>query len=173
VNGRYRIAIRKKQYEHDVSHVLDRPSDGISITGVLRQSAGDPGDVLGLVCVSERPGSGYAFMIWPNEREFLESNLQIDKILRREREPQLLAQGQDDVVKPRGAANRVRVDCVGARGRTPARLTLYANGKLVAYARDPSGYGRFEGVGLRAWNNAGRATALFDEVVVRQLEPAD
>jgi hypothetical protein len=171
VNGRYRIAIRKSMYGPSVSHDLDHPSKAISVTAVLRQSAGGRGDGLGVACVSKRPTVGYELLIGPRDRGSDTANMVV-KTFREQKKPDALTWGDDEAVKPRGAVNRIRVDCVGASARTPARLTLYANGKLILQATDPRGYKRFEAIGLYAWSNAGGTTALFDDLVVRELKRA-
>jgi hypothetical protein len=78
---------------------------------------------------------------------------------------------QHYAINPRGEVNRIRADCFGARGAAPARLALYANGKLVAEATVPHGYKRFDHVGVYAFNDTGGTTALFDDLVVRELKP--
>lgn len=172
VNGRYRIAIDKSEYGHEVSHDLDHLSKAISVTAVLRQSAGGRGDGLGVACVSRRPTAGYELLIGPSDRNFGDIADIISKRFRGTKEPEALTWDQNDAVKQRGADNRIRADCVGASARTPARLRLYANGKLILQATDPGGYRRFEAIGLVAWSKAGGTTALFDDVVVRQLKRA-
>jgi hypothetical protein len=172
VSGRYRIAIRKTGYGHHVTHDLDHPSGAITVTAVIRQSAGGRGDGLGVACLSRRPSVGYDLLIGPSDREFGDLANIISKAFREPKEAAPLIWDQNDEVKPRGADNRIRADCVGASARRPARLALYANGKLILQATDPRGYRRFEAIGLLAWSKAGGTTALFDDVVVRQLPQA-
>jgi hypothetical protein len=77
----------------------------------------------------------------------------------------------EPAIKPLGEDNRIRADCIGARGRTPARLLLYANGKLIVRPTVPHGFRRFDGIGLYNYSDSGGTTALFDDLVVRELKP--
>jgi uncharacterized RDD family membrane protein YckC len=168
-NGGYRISIRDTKYTRFAAYLLDRgPASAISVTAVLRQSAGGPGDELGVLCISN-PGKiqGYAMGIGPGDgyvavRRFDESNFFKQGFVERKGEP---------TIKPGGEVNLIRADCFGARRQTPARLTLYANGKPIGRATLPHGFKRFYGIGIYSYNDAGRTTALFDDLVARELKP--
>jgi uncharacterized RDD family membrane protein YckC len=173
--GRYRMAIPETTYYNFVWNALDRAADAISVTGLLRQSAGGAGDELGVLCISSsvRPRDkaiqGYVLGIGPSDgyvavRRLLSNDLSAESFVEREGE---------DAVEPRGDINRIRADCFGARQRAPARLTLYANGKLIGQATVPRGFKRFDSVGVYTYNDSGGTTALFDDLVVRELKRTD
>jgi uncharacterized RDD family membrane protein YckC len=174
VNGRYRIVIRDAAGYWTVhSNHLKRASAAISVAAVLRQSVGRDGDEFGVVCVSNlaavSAGSaprmrGYALGIEPDKgflwmRETSDADV-IDTF----------GGGESRTIKQRGGINRIRADCVGARGRGPAHLTAYTNGKLVADEVVPGGYKIFDGIAFYVYSDRGHTTILFDDVVVRELK---
>jgi uncharacterized RDD family membrane protein YckC len=171
-NGRYSISIPDsgKGYRL-VSSRLDHPSQAISITAVLRQSAGTGADNIGVECTSNlsRPmeqKQGYGLGIGPNFR-----TVEVGRVDDAAVTEALVSEVGEPAIKPRDHDNRIRADCFGAHGRTPARLLLYANGKLIAQTTVPHGFRRFDGIGLFNYSDSGGTTALFDDVVVRELKP--
>jgi hypothetical protein len=167
-SGRYRIDVGRPKHGHTVSHDLDRPAVAIRVDAVIRQSSGSRGDVYGVVCLSGSSRAGYELLIGPYDGIF-EDNVLIIKVARHQ-EPDALFFDNNDAVEPRGSVNRIRVECAGASGRRPSRMTLYANGKLVGHASDLGGFGRFDRIGLNAWSDKGGTSVLFDDVVVRELK---
>jgi uncharacterized RDD family membrane protein YckC len=169
--GRYRMAIRDTYY-YLVWIRLDRAADAISVTGLLRQTAGGTGDELGVLCISStvRPRDmaiqGYALGIGPSDG-FVSVSRVLGDDLWKER---FVERQGEDAVEPRGGVNRIRADCFGARQGTPARLTLYANEKLIGQATVPRGFKRFDSIGLYTYSLSGGTTALFDDLVVRELK---
>jgi uncharacterized RDD family membrane protein YckC len=173
--GRYRMAISESTYVYSTWTDLDQASDAMSVTILLRQSAGGAGDELGVICISssvplrEKAVQGYALGVGPSDgyvavRRFNSDDIFTERFVEREGE---------DAVEPRGDINRIRADCFGARQRAPARLTLYANGKLIGQVSVPRGFTRFDSVGVYTYNDSGGTTALFDDLVVRELKRTD
>jgi uncharacterized RDD family membrane protein YckC len=172
-NGRYRISIPDsgKGYRLASSSRLNHPSQAISITAVLRQSAGIGTDNIGVECTSNlsRPmeqKQGYGLGIGPNF-----GSVEVGRVTDAAVTEAFFSLEGEPAIKPLGEDNRIRADCFGARGRTPARLLLYANGKLIAQTTVPHGFRRFDGIGLYNYSDSGGTTALFDNVVVRELKP--
>lgn len=177
VNGRYRITIRDTSgYVTINSNHLKRASAAISITAVLREAAGRDGDELGVVCISNlaavSAGSankmqGYALVMEPDKGFLWIREISgADTI-------EAFGGGQSPAIKPRGGVNRIRADCVGARGREPARLTVYINRRLIADETRPGGYKTFDGIAFYVYSVRGDTTMLFDNVVVRELKATD
>jgi hypothetical protein len=167
-SGRYRIDVDKQKHGHTVSHDLGRPAVALRVDALIRQSSGGRRDGYGVLCLSGSSRAGYEFLIGPYQG-FLEDNVYIIKIAPHQ-EPDALFFDNNDAVKPRGSVNTIRAECAAASGATPARMTLYTNGKLVAHASDLGGYARFDRIGLNAWSDKGGTSVLFDDVVVRELK---
>jgi uncharacterized RDD family membrane protein YckC len=177
VNGRYRVTIRDTTgYLTVNSNHLKRASAAISLAAVLRQTAGHDYDEFGVVCVSNlgavSAGSadtmrGYALGMEPDKGFLWVREISGADIL------DTFGGGESRAIKPRGHVNRIRADCVGARGRGPARLTVYTNGKLIADETVPGGFRTFDGIAFYVWSNRGDTTIFFDNVVVRELKATD
>jgi uncharacterized RDD family membrane protein YckC len=166
VNDRYRVKL-PHAFTFVSTNRLDRPSDAIRITALLRQAAGGRSDELGVACLSTRtPDQGYSFVIGPSD-----GFVGVRRLVRfDDKESFVEVYATEDVINPGNEAHRIRADCIGARSQTPARLTLHANGHRVAETTVPRGYRRFAAISLYTYSDKGRTTAFFDDIVVRELK---
>jgi uncharacterized RDD family membrane protein YckC len=177
VNSRYRITILDSTGYWTVnSNHLKRASAAISVATVLRQSAGRDGDEFGVVCVANlaavAAGSadkmqGYALGVEADKGFLWMRQISGADVI------DTFGGGESRAIKPRGGVNRIRADCVGARGRGPTRLTAYTNGKLIADETVPGGFRTFDGIALYVYSVRGDTTVLVDDVVVRELKATD
>jgi hypothetical protein len=166
VGGRYRVTVRETDYLVQDSNDLDRASDAVSITATAQQVGGGTGDDFGVVCLKTGlPIQGYAFGIGPADGYVSVFRIRRAKILKTYRE-----HDGESAVEVRGAVNRVRADCFGARAAEPARVRFYVNGTPVAAADIKGGDRRFDGVGLYVYSDHGDTVVRFDDVIVRELE---
>jgi uncharacterized RDD family membrane protein YckC len=171
LNGSYRITLRTTFFNAASWKDVDHPSKAMSVTAVLRQSDASGHDELGVACIATRPTRkthGYVLGIDPGDGSTVVAELSGVQLIA---SFDVVKRVGADAIEPRGEPNRIRADCFGAHGRTPAQLTLYANGKLIAEAAVPHGYKRFDRVGVYAYNDTDETTALFDDLVVRELKP--
>ena len=163
VNGRYRIHT-SGAFTISYANDLKRSSHAISISALVRQAGGGEDDELGVACLSiGHPNQGYAFAVGPN------GYVVVRRIVRANWKQTFVERYGEDAVKPGGSVNRIRADCFGGGGRTPARLALYANGELIAETDVPRGYEQFDGISVYTYSDEGGTTSLFDDIVVREL----
>src|SRR5262249_30483818 len=144
-------------------------ADAVAMTATLVERGGMAGDELGLICRStEYPFHGYAFGIGPSDgfvgvHELRTTSFKTDFVERK----------NESAIRSDGVVNRLRADCVGAQGGKPARLTLYVNGRRSATATHQGGMKQFDGVAFYVYSRRGGTTALFDNLVVRELKGTD
>ncbi|HET9671416.1 MAG TPA: hypothetical protein VFQ40_01035 [Actinomycetota bacterium] len=155
-DGRYRIRVTTPAFQQ-YSYSLFRlgQQDRLAIEVVAEHVDGTPDGFVGVVCPTDVEAErGYAFMVHPEEGQFLISEHDGSgwRPIRVARTQALLSNGP----------LRIRAECFGAvDGRT--WLVMSIDGRVVLAASD-RGTTSFRGVGLSVWSRDGGTEARFDDL---------
>jgi len=172
--GAYRIFVKAEQLYWSEWFPLEPRVDALRLEVDVIQRAGVDGsgdlvsgDLVGVICYTDTDSDdeGYLLGVIPALRGYA-----VDAFRRDDYSPLVESEEAVDAVRGLEEENQLRVECV-ASPDGPNVLTLAVNGETLVRAEEETGRGEFEGIGLVVETPAGRAEALFDDLVVTELVP--
>jgi hypothetical protein len=162
-DGAYRIFL-KQDFLGFTYYELE-PSRALRLEIEATQLAGSSGDGIGALCYTDVLSDvGYMFAIIPLDRSAYISAFRGDDYR------DLYSEDAVDAVRPEKEENRLRIECISSPGG-PNVLTFAVNGESLVRAEDERGRSEFDGVGFFVDSKEGGSEALFDDLVVKELEP--